>query len=213
MKASIKNIVLPDAPAPTKAAYKKPVIYNNSKHMRVVELPCQYKPKPAPIPKRTPKPKPKKKLARGYKREVHQQPRFWTAEREQELAELYQEGTTIDQIAIYFDKAQSVISKRIEDMIDRGVIKRRRPLNAWPQEDLDLMYEMRMQGKTFGEIADRLGRVTLRMQRREDLRRLACLRDLRNRTDCGDRYGSGNHKRRQLKRPHRERQLPRGPRN
>ena len=149
---------LPDAPAPTKAAYKKPVIYNNSKHIRVVELPCQYKPKPAPIPKRTPKPKPKKKLARGYKREVHQQPRFWTAEREQELAELYQEGTTIDQIAIYFDKAQSVISKRIEDMIDRGVMKRRRPLNAWPQEDLDLMYEMRMQGKTFGEIADRLGR-------------------------------------------------------
>ena len=46
----------------------------------------------------------------------------------------------------------------IEDMIDRGVMKRRRPLNAWPQEDLDLMYEMRMQGKTFGEIADRLGR-------------------------------------------------------
>ena len=89
---------------------------------------------------------------------MHQQPRFWTAEREQELAELYQEGTTIDQIAIYFDKAQSVISKRIEDMIDRGVMKRRRPLNAWPQEDLDLMYEMRMQGKTFGEIADRLGR-------------------------------------------------------
>ena len=104
------------------------------------------------------KPKPKKKPTRGYKREVHQPPRFWTAEREQELAELYQEGTTIDQIAIYFDKAQSVISKRIEDMIDRGVMKRRRPLNAWPQEDLDLMYEMRMQGKTFGEIADRLGR-------------------------------------------------------
>ena len=126
--------------------------------LQQLEAPCQYKPKPAPIPKRTPKPKPKKKLTRGYKREVHQQPRFWTAEREQELAELYQEGTTIDQIAIYFDKAQSVISKRIEDMIDRGVIKRRRPLNAWPQEDLDLMYEMRMQGKTFGEIADRLGR-------------------------------------------------------
>ena len=144
---------LPDAPAPTKAAYKKPVI-GEEKYIKV--LPSVYKPKPAPIPKR--KPKPKKKLARGYKREVHQPPRFWTAEREQELAELYQEGTTIDQIAIYFDKAQSVISKRIEDMIDRGVMKRRRPLNAWPQEDLDLMYEMRMQGKTFGEIADRLGR-------------------------------------------------------
>ena len=146
---------LPDAPAPTKAAYKKPVI-GEGKYIKV--LPSVYKPKPAPIPKRTPKPKPKKKLTRGYKREVHQQPRFWTAEREQELAELYQEGTTIDQIAIYFDKAQSVISRRIEDMIDRGVMKRRRPLNAWPQEDLDLMYEMRMQGKTFGEIADRLGR-------------------------------------------------------
>ena len=144
---------LPDAPAPTKAAYKKPVI-GEGKYIKV--LPSVYKPKPAPIPKR--KPKPKKKPARGYKREVHQPPRFWTAEREQELAELYQEGTTIDQIAIYFDKAQSVISKRIEDMIDRGVMKRRRPLNAWPQEDLDLMYEMRMQGKTFGEIADRLGR-------------------------------------------------------
>lgn len=145
---------LPCAPfPPTKATYKKPVI-GEGKYIKV--LPSVYKPKPAPIPKR--KPKPKKKPARGYKREVHQPPRFWTAEREQELAELYQEGTTIDQIAIYFDKAQSVISKRIEDMIDRGVMKRRRPLNAWPQEDLDLMYEMRMQGKTFGEIADRLGR-------------------------------------------------------
>ena len=145
---------LPCAPfPPTRAVYKKPVI-GEGKYIKV--LPSVYKPKPAPIPKR--KPKPKKKPARGYKREVHQPPRFWTAEREQELAELYQEGTTIDQIAIYFDKAQSVISKRIEDMIDRGVMKRRRPLNAWPQEDLDLMYEMRMQGKTFGEIADRLGR-------------------------------------------------------
>ena len=145
---------LPCAPfPPTRAVYKKPVI-GEGKYIKV--LPSVYKPKPAPIPKR--KPKPKKKPARGYKREVHQQPRFWTAEREQELAELYQEGTTIDQIAIYFDKAQSVISKRIEDMIDRGVMKRRRPLNAWPQEDLDLMYKMRMQGKTFGEIADRLGR-------------------------------------------------------
>ena len=154
MSNSIRVIrKLPDAPAPTKAAYKKPVV-GEGKYIKV--LPSVYKPKPAPIPKRTPKPK--KKPARGYKREVHQQPRFWTAEREQELAELYQEGTTIDQIAIYFDKAQSVISRRIEDMIDRGVMKRRRPLNAWPQEDLDLMYEMRMQGKTFGEIADRLGR-------------------------------------------------------
>lgn len=154
MSNSIRVIrKLPDAPAPTKAAYKKPVI-GEGKYIKV--LPSVYKPKPAPIPKR--KPKPKKKPARGYKREVHQPPRFWTAERGQELAELYQEGTTIDQIAIYFDKAQSVISKRIEDMIDRGVMKRRRPLNAWPQEDLDLMYEMRMQGKTFGEIADRLGR-------------------------------------------------------
>ena len=146
---------LPDAPEPTRAAYKKPVI-GEGKYIKV--LPSEYRPKPAPIPKRTPKPKPKKKPTRGYKREVHQPPRFWSVEREQELAELYQEGTTIDQIAIYFDKAQSVISKRIEDMIDRGVMKRRRPLNAWPQEDLDLMYEMRMQGKTFGEIADRLGR-------------------------------------------------------
>ena len=152
----MKNIKLQEAPKPTLPAYRKPTM-EVTQQMRRIEVPSVYKPKPAPIPKPRPKPKPKKP-SRGYKREVHQAPRFWTAEREQELAELYQSGTTIEQIGIYFDKAQSVISKRIEDMIDRGVMKRRRPLNAWPQEDLDLMYEMRMQGKAFGEIADRLGR-------------------------------------------------------
>lgn len=146
---------LPDAPEPTRAAYKKPVI-GEGKYIKV--LPSVYKPKPAPIPKRQPKTKLKKKPSRGYKREVHQRPRYWTPEREQELAELYQNGATFEQIGIYFGKAQSVISKRIEDMIDRGVMKRRRPLNAWPQEDLDLMYELRMQGKTFSEISDRIGR-------------------------------------------------------
>ena len=43
---------LPDAPEPTKAAYKKPVI-GEGKYIKV--LPSVYKPKPAPIPKRQPK--------------------------------------------------------------------------------------------------------------------------------------------------------------
>ena len=50
MKASIKNTNLPYRGEPTKSVYKKPVVGDVSKYLRV-ELPCQYNPRPAPIPK------------------------------------------------------------------------------------------------------------------------------------------------------------------
>ena len=50
MKASIKNTNLPYRGEPTKAVYKKPVVGDVSKYLRV-ELPCQYNPRPAPITK------------------------------------------------------------------------------------------------------------------------------------------------------------------
>ena len=146
MSNSIRVIrKLPDAPAPTRAAYKKPVLYNNSKHMRVVE-PCQYQKKPIRVPKKT------------KKCEALKKPRFWTPEKYEELIRLYRDGKTYDEIGEYFGKCKSVVYGEVQKLIDEGKLEHRAPVNSWSDDDLALMRKMRLEGKTYGEIGDKVGR-------------------------------------------------------
>ena len=155
MKSSMKiKKKLPDAPEPTRAVYKKPVIYNNSKHMRVVVIPSVYKPKPAPIPK--PKTVRKKRMVR--KKECKPRAGFWTAEKEEKLIQMYNLGARYEEMAKEFGKSRGGISARIQKLADQGRVKLRNNPREWTEEDLALMKEMRAEGKSFGEIADRLGR-------------------------------------------------------
>ena len=162
MKASIKNIVLPDAPAPTKAAYKKPVIYNNSKHMRVVELPCQYKPKPAPIPKPRPKlktyPKPPKTRGVG-KREVHREPKFWTDDKVEKVIEMYEAGKTLQEIGNVYGKPGTSVRNLISRLSDKGLIERHHA-EHYAEEDIERIRELKAAGKTYAEIGDIMGRTS-----------------------------------------------------
>ena len=145
---------LPDAPAPTKAAYKKPVIYNNSKHMRVVELPCQYHPRPAPPKKvkrfveKKPAPRKERVTPEG----------FWTESRVKKLIEMYDAGMTYDEIGDYFGKTKSTICGKIRRITDAGMINSRRSNTVWTEKDLETMKKMRKAGASFGEISDKLGR-------------------------------------------------------
>ena len=139
---------LPDAPAPTKAAYKKPVI-GEGKYIKV--LPSVYKPKPAPIPKR--KPKPKKKLARGYKREVHQKSRFWTDDKIERVIEMYEAGKTLQEIGNVYGKPGTSVRNLITRLSDKGLIERHHA-EHYTDEDIERIRELKTAGKTYAEIGD-----------------------------------------------------------
>ena len=152
---------LPDAPAPTKAAYKKPVLYNNSKHMRVVELPCAYNPRPAPLPKPMPKTKAKAKpkqrkdkTANVYKRQK------WTEEKIQKVIDLYKSGMPYaeigEKIHCSTHAAYMVIYKARSD----GKIKGYRSRVDWTDEQEQEMIRLYKAGKSFKAIAKAIGRST-----------------------------------------------------
>lgn len=152
---------LPCAPfPPTKATYKKPVVGDTFKHMRVVEVPSVYAPKPAPIPKPRPKrkadPKPQKSRGMG-KREVHQKPKFWTEDKVQEVIEMYEAGATLQEIGDVYGKPWPAIRSLITRLADKGLIKRRH-WERYTEEDLDRIRELRDKGKTYAEIGDIIGR-------------------------------------------------------
>ena len=155
MKNSIRVIrKLPDAPAPTKAAYKKPVI-GEGKYIKV--LPSVYKPKPAPIPK--PRPNPAKKVKeKKEKKPAERQPKYWTEEKNQRLIELYSSGMKINDIAGEMGISRGAVVGAVTRLANKGRLESRRSLVIWTDEDLIRMKELRDSGKTFGEIADAMGR-------------------------------------------------------
>ena len=155
MKSSMKlKRHLPKSPfPPTKATYQKPVV-GDGKYIKV--LPSEYCPKPAPIP--NPRPKKEKKPAPRKERIAPEVRGFWTEGRVKKLIEMYDAGMTYDEIGDYFGKTKSTICGKIRRLTDGGMVSSRRNNTPWTAKDLDTMKKMRNAGKTFGEIADKLGR-------------------------------------------------------
>lgn len=153
---------LPDAPAPTKAAYKKPVVGDTFKHMRVVEVPSVYVPKPALKPKPGPKlkayPKPPKTRGMG-KREVHQKSRFWTEEKVERVIEMYEAGATLQEIGNRFGKPWTSVRNLISRLSDNGLIERHH-VEHYTDEDIERIRELKGAGKTYAEIGDIMGRTS-----------------------------------------------------
>lgn len=152
---------LPCAPfPPTKATYKKPVVGDTFKHMRVVEVPSAYAPKPAPIPKPRLKlkadPKPQKSRGMG-KREVHREPKFWTDEKVKKVIEMYENGATLQEIGNRYGKPWTSVRSLITRLADKGLINRRH-WEHYTDEDIDRMRELKAAGKTYAEIGDIMGR-------------------------------------------------------
>ena len=151
MKASIKNIVLPDAPAPTRAAYKKPVVGTYAPGMRVIEIPSVYHPKPAPIPKTRPKRKAKTQETKRQK---------WTDDKVQQVIYLYQKGATLEVIAGRMKCSQAMASMVISKARSDGKIKGYRSRVDWTDEQEQEMIRLYKAGKSFKAIAKAIGRST-----------------------------------------------------
>lgn len=188
MKASIKNTNLPYRGEPTKPVYKKPVVGDVSKYLRV-ELPCQYNPRPAPIPKRKTVPKKKPKAPKKSRREAHQKPQFWTDERIRVLISLHGQGITYADIAKHMGTTRGAVSSRVKRLIDEGVIEPKTGREHWLQEDIDMLMKLKAKGLTMAEISDRIGRSTkscTEQFRRQNAKQIEKRAVFRRMADCGE---------------------------
>ena len=83
---------------------------------------------------------------------------MWTDDMVEQLIALHREGLTFTQIGERMGISKSSVASKVRTLIEAGVLKSRVEEIAWPAEDIELMMQLRAQGRTWGEIADRLGR-------------------------------------------------------
>lgn len=76
----------------------------------------------------------------------------------EQLIVLHREDLTFTQIGERMGISKSSVAGKVRVLIEAGVLKSRVEEIAWPAEDIELMMQLRAQGRTWGEIADRLGR-------------------------------------------------------
>ena len=120
--------------------------YNRNRVVQVVNRFAEYGAKLAPEP-------PKKK-----KRTPSPTSSVWTEEMVNKLIELHRAGLTFSQIGKELGVSKNSVSPKVRVLVEAGVLKPRTEQFSWPQEDVDRMFQMRAEGKTWGEISDKLGR-------------------------------------------------------
>lgn len=102
--------------------------------------------------KLTPEPKKKKK------RVVSPTSSVWTEEMVNKLIELHRAGLSFSEIGKELGVSKNSVAPKVRVLVEAGVLKPRTEQFSWPQEDVDRMFQLRAQGKTWGEISDKLGR-------------------------------------------------------
>ena len=122
--------------------------------------------------KLTPEPKRKKHID---KRKLT----MWTDEMEEQLIALHHEGLTFAQIAKEIGVSKGAISSKVRSLVEAEVLKPRMQEIMWTKEEMDRMFQMRAQGKTWGEISDKLGRkiTACHMAYKREMERRKCLKE------------------------------------
>ena len=119
---------------------------NRNRVMQVVKQFQEYGAKLAPEP-------PKKK-----KRAVSPTSSVWTEEMVNKLIELHRAGLSFSEIGKELGVSKNSVAPKVRVLVEAGVLKPRTEQFSWPQEDVDRMFQLRAEGKTWGEISDKLGR-------------------------------------------------------
>ena len=119
---------------------------NRNRVMKVVKQFQEYGAKLAPEPKK------KKKRAFSTTSAI------WTEDKVNKLIELHRGGLSFSEIGKELGVSKNSVSSKVRALVEAGVLKPRTEQFSWPQEDVDQMFQLRAQGKTWGEISDKLGR-------------------------------------------------------
>lgn len=119
---------------------------NRNRVMQVVKQFQEYGAKLAPE-------SPKKK-----KHAVSPTSSVWTEEMVNKLIELHRAGLSFSEIGKELGVSKNSVAPKVRVLVEAGVLKPRTEQFSWPQEDVDRMFQLRAEGKTWGEISDKLGR-------------------------------------------------------
>lgn len=119
---------------------------NRNRVMQVVRQFQEYGAKLAPEPHK------KKKHA------VSPTSSVWTEEMVNKLIELHRAGLSFSEIGKELGVSKNSVAPKVRSLVEAEVLKPRTEQFSWPQEDVDRMFQLRAEGKTWGEISDKLGR-------------------------------------------------------
>lgn len=153
MKASIKRINLPDAPEPTRAKFKKPVINYNPKYLKCVQIPSVYDPKPVPALRS------EVKQHKQYDPTAHLYGRKdWTDERKERLIQMYNAGMTFDEIGVELQCSSKMACVMANRLRKEGRIEESRFSTEWSEEQIQTLIDMYNDGKPYRMIATATGK-------------------------------------------------------
>ena len=82
----------------------------------------------------------------------------WTDEMVDQLIELHRAGLTFSQIGREMGLTKSSITSKVRILVEDGILDPRVEQMTWTAEDMERMFNLRTQGKTWGEISDIFGR-------------------------------------------------------
>lgn len=96
---------------------------------------------------------PKKK-----KRAISPTSSVWTEEMVNKLIELHKAGLSFSEIGKELGVSKNSVAPKVRVLVEAGVLKSRVEEIMWTKEEMDRMFQMRADGKTWGEISAKLGR-------------------------------------------------------
>lgn len=175
--ASIKAGITPkNLPVPkirTEPVWKKPVI-DYPKDAVIIDVPYKWDRKPAkPGKKEKQKPKPisvrkqkpakkeepkKEKVKRTYSVLTGKERHGWTKDEIETLIRMYNGGEPYVEIMKAVRHSESSIATKLTKLRQEGRITSIRSKEAWTQEQIDTLLEMKAQGHTIEEICEVVGK-------------------------------------------------------
>lgn len=109
------------------------------------------------------KPEPKKKKPAAVKPPKPPKPPkpttgIWTEENINKLIELHKQGLTYSEIARELGVTKNSVTSKVQRMINFGILESRMDHILWSEEDIEMLFKLREDGKTWAEIGQVFGK-------------------------------------------------------
>lgn len=109
------------------------------------------------------KPEPKKKKPAAVKPPKPPKPQkpttgIWTEENINKLIELHRQGLTYSEIGRELGITKNSVTSKVQRMINIGILESRMDHILWSEEDIEMLFKLREDGKTWAEIGKVFGK-------------------------------------------------------
>ena len=109
------------------------------------------------------KPEPKKKKPAAVKPPKPPKPPkpttgIWTEENINKLIELHRQGLTYSEIGRELGITKNSVTSKVQRMINFGILESRMDHILWSEEDIEMLFKLREDGKTWAEIGQVFGK-------------------------------------------------------